>query len=552
MTLEAEYDAARAMMREGRFAEAVKSLRALVESVRKAPGVESAEYAALADVLAEAFVGLANYDEAADWRRVALQTIRQFHKEESEHVGVALMRLADVLVMQGKYEAAEEVGAKALAKLQKTLPATHKHVLDGLTVQARVALSRGRVQESVALSRRVLEGRLFEGEAVAVLTARSDLTQALTVLGDLDEAEQSGREAVRLAESLDAREGRHLVSALGTLGVVLIEQRRITDAEPVLRRALALQDSLGTPEASGSASLVHHLAVVLAEQGRCDEADALAGRSRAMTLKRHGAAHPHYAEALVLKAQIDAALGRESAKDVAVEALGILVRSVGEGHWRTVHARRALEGIERGLHITANDSAADVLVKTVKQAELAMANGESERAVEALEPLLQALPEGLEVVQLRGGSIVIEALLRMHRWDDALAALGRVESSLERGNEELRAQGAKLGEQVRDAVRQGKSAAYQSRIRAALAQCEAGQLEGVRALEDVGAECERDGHHLLAASARVLLGRLYLSAGMSVVARPHLEAALVLLERSGDTTSALAVREMLAQTETTP
>jgi tetratricopeptide (TPR) repeat protein len=110
--------------------------------------------------------------------------------------------------------------------------------------------------------------RTLSPESRDVAIALNDLAEAERLSGELDDAERDYREALRIAQAVEYREG--IAAYTGNLALLAIDRKDWHGAEALARDALSLAEKVGRKELI--ASNCYYLTLALVRQGRKTEA----------------------------------------------------------------------------------------------------------------------------------------------------------------------------------------------------------------------------------------------------------------------------------------
>ncbi len=131
----------------------------------------------------------------------------------------------------------------------------------------------------------------------AVADASLQLGDALTHLGNFEEAETFTRKALALRGRIGA-ENVYVANSLNGLANVLCERGMLLEAETMHREVLAMTRRLRGAEHPNVANTLNNLAAVLHKEGRLDQAGAMHREALAMRKKLRGNEHPDVANSL--------------------------------------------------------------------------------------------------------------------------------------------------------------------------------------------------------------------------------------------------------------
>jgi serine/threonine-protein kinase len=258
---------------------------------------EPAVRAALAGVMGTVYRNLAALPEARTLIDSALAIQRAVHGPRSVEFAEALHENAELLYVEGEYEAAEPVHRQALAIRRELLPPGHSDIGGSLDGLAATLDELGRFDESEALYREALDITRSNHGSDDPLTASSmtNLGGVLRSQAKYDEAIQLLQEALEIRRS--ALGNRHLDVAhgLNQLSRTLSVAGRHEEALPIAREGLAVRRRIHDGAHPETAASLGNLSGVLAELGRLDEAEAARRESLAVLREIYSDEHPYVA-----------------------------------------------------------------------------------------------------------------------------------------------------------------------------------------------------------------------------------------------------------------
>jgi tetratricopeptide (TPR) repeat protein len=353
-----------ALRREGKFVEAIEQARQAgaicekalgadhwqtadwrryVETLRTIAALPAEGRLALASVLAldaagDAAYREANYGEAANLRRRALEVSRHWLGERHPDAALSYNNLAHVLRARGDLPGSEEMFRKALAINLETLGVCHPHTAASVSNLAIVLRARGDLPGAEDMHRKALVIYLAVlGERhPATLTSYSSLALVLHDRGDLAGAEAMLRRA--LAIQIEVLGERHLNTSAtySNLALVLRTRGDLPGAEAICRKVLAIGLAVLGERHPDTARNYNSLATVLGDRGDQAGAEALHRKALAIQIEAFGERNPRTVQsynnvAMVLLDRGDL----PGAEAMCRKALAIQIEALGERHPET-------------------------------------------------------------------------------------------------------------------------------------------------------------------------------------------------------------------------
>jgi len=402
------------------------------EALRYHPEVE----AELRTTIGDCYNSLLRSAEAEAMFREAFAIQEQLFGKESVSAATSLVRLADVLSLQGKQKDAEKLLREAIAIDRRLLGDEHRTVANGLGKLAEVLLRQSQTAatpqkqallteaEALQIQALTIRRKLFGDEHLDIAQSLDDLTLVFYAQGKTAEAERGEREALAMRRKLLGDE--HLLVAMSFLNLaeVLTLEGKYGEAEQLYRDALAMRRKLLGDEHPDVAYALGHLAVLLRKQGKLSEAEAANREAFSINAIELGDEHPNTMVTLVQLANVlsdqgklaeSEALEMSSANDPALYYCALVHLSTGDTNsYRTITTRIAAQ---------LQTNAPNQNTHLVRWA-CALAPD----AVPDFSPVLQATRQALagetNTVNSYSDQQTLGALLyRTHRYDEAVQAL---------------------------------------------------------------------------------------------------------------------------------
>lgn len=342
----------------------------------------------------------------------------------------------------------------------------------------------------------------------------SDFTSSIQALSDVIQARETERKLrAQLAKDEEARGDEHpsLCATLTRLGVVVAKQGRAAEAEPIVERALRIS-----------------------QQGT--------GPLNAAT-----------AQILIVLAQIQAVLRKPQAASTARRALDGLNKTLGPDNATTKNARPILDRIiaAGGPRLTVG---VQELTEELEQGVEALRAHDAEGSIDLLIPVAdRARDARAPAVESYARGMLAQALFLAGRKEAALnEARSALKIAQENGHQEAAQHFAELLKHLESAeagAGTGKSGAvtdYNARIREALERAHKGDPDAAfRELSEIARQAQHGGAAGPEASARIVIGQIYMARGDKASARSELERALQISQLVGDAPITSHVKKLL-------
>ena len=231
----------------------------------------------LAQVLTEqsrlVMIDRARLAEAEELLQHALAVQREILPQRHPDIAYTVHDLAMLRSLLGDYAEAEPLFREALAFCRATWGGAHANTMTVLSNVGSVLLDQGteeKLQEAEHLFETILsiQHPVHGGNLELLALVRS-------ALGRHDEALEGARQALDMQRGLLQADDPELARPLRTMGIVLLDARRPSEAEPYLRRSLDQLRRTRPPGYFETARIEVLLGACLTEFGRYAEAEPL-------------------------------------------------------------------------------------------------------------------------------------------------------------------------------------------------------------------------------------------------------------------------------------
>jgi serine/threonine-protein kinase len=333
--------------------------------------------ARLQDVIGQVYESLGKFDQARPLLEASLATRRRLFGDAHPAVGDSLTHLADLLILQGRYQDAERAAREALAIHRATIGPESAAAAEDLGLVGAALASRGErvdakavLDQALALRRRVLppddpaiaenlsalayvasesgdfaEMEVRHAEALAILRRAfgdkhprvalglNNLAVAYDNRGRYDEAFRLHQEALQMRRALFGNTHPAVATSLNNLATVLQKQQRYAEAEPLVREVVALRRTLLGTDHPSTIVAYNNLGVLLTRSGRAREAEPVLREGVAAARARLAEDHPIALQVQMSLAGAIGRLGRDAEADALFTRVHDLrVASLGPEH----------------------------------------------------------------------------------------------------------------------------------------------------------------------------------------------------------------------------
>jgi serine/threonine-protein kinase len=239
---------------------------------------------ALAQVLIQrsrlVMIDPARLAEAEQLLHHALAVQREILPQPHPDIALTVHDLALLRSLLGDYAEAEALFRESLVFCRAIWGETHTNTMNVLSKVGAVLLEQ-RTEEKLKEAEQLFETALFIQHPVHgkpridVATNLERLALVRSALGHHDEALEGARQALDMKRGLLQAEDPELAKPLRTMGIVLLDAHRPSEAEPYLRQSLDLLHRTRPPGYFETARIEVLLGACLTELGRYAEAEPL-------------------------------------------------------------------------------------------------------------------------------------------------------------------------------------------------------------------------------------------------------------------------------------
>ncbi|KAH0555739.1 hypothetical protein GP486_006316 [Trichoglossum hirsutum] len=279
------------------------------------------------------------YEAAEDMGRRALFEKGEALGKDHPLTLTSVNNLALVLRERGRCELAEEMAQQALAGYKKAFGNDHPYTLTCVNNVAHLLLRQGKYDAAEEVSRQALAGRenILGGDHPAMLSSESTLLVALWKKGEVEAAERLGRRVVVGYEKALGKDHPYTLASVRSLGGIFLELGKDELAEEMARRALMGHERMLEEDSPFTLTSLNDLALILGYRGKYDAAEEMSRRAVAGGEKVFGSDHPFTLNYINTLAMVLLFKGKyEAAESLSWRALARREKILGVGHPDTV------------------------------------------------------------------------------------------------------------------------------------------------------------------------------------------------------------------------
>jgi CHAT domain-containing protein/Tfp pilus assembly protein PilF len=423
----------------GVTAQAEASFRAALEAGAAAAG-ESLQGAGTLARLGNVLRLQSRFDAAEQMQNRALE-IRQRWAPDSLEVVDSLHQLFLVAFGRGDRDAAMSDLTQRALKIQERWPVDTPAMVDTLNDLGLRAISRGYYAEAVAaLQRAAAIQEQRSPDSIALATTLGRLGLAARLLGDTDLAVEALQRALAIRDRL-APASLGTVALLGNLGLIAQERQDLDRAAELFQRGLALAEK-AVPPGIGVAGLLDALGTVAQLRGDLEEAWKL--HSRALETSEALPNHIDVAVSLSSLGTVAEARGDLArARDFHRRALAIYEEWAPNGIDRVLTLHR-IGQIERRMGRLARAAQLFVQAVAALESHVGRSGGSQELQATQRARYAEIYGDAVEVELARGRAAAAFALVERSRARGFLALLeerdlefpGEIPAALERSRKD--------------------------------------------------------------------------------------------------------------------
>lgn len=326
-----------------RYDEAIDGYKMAISIYEKDAGtVHEETILGLKSGIGQAYYKKGDYVQAERFVRESLVRWRELHPVAHPSVSSGLLRLAEVLHAQARYEESRQMQFENLEMAASLYGEDHPVTALGYSNYAGLLKTLERYAEAEAYQHRahyIFLNKLGD-EHPQVSISYNNLANLKHDQGDLDSAVVYHALALDLARRLYGNEHDEVANSLNNLGAVRLDQLRYAEAESLFRETLSIDLRVLGEMHPFVAMDYQAVGITLMHQGKLDEAEPYILKSVEITRETQGEDHPRFAlvkgeygRFLLLKGKYN------DAEHLLEEVLERHEKEQPQGSWRTAEIR---------------------------------------------------------------------------------------------------------------------------------------------------------------------------------------------------------------------
>jgi CHAT domain-containing protein/tetratricopeptide (TPR) repeat protein len=289
-----------ALMREGKFADAIKVQKTVMAAIEKMAGARHPLFVGQISSLGDLHGLNGDNAEAERLHLRALALREDILGREHADVAASLASLANIYINVARYGDAETVLQRAMTIRRKALPESHPDYGFTFVNLGRVHMMRSRFADAEQSFRRAFDllSRHLPPDHIYLPVVINNLAEASRALGRFAEAERLLKQALAASERTHGKDTQHSAPIINNLGQSYRQQGRFAEAETLMRRELAITEAVHGPNHLSASVSLNNLGTLMVVRGRPDEAVLLLRRALVIQEGAIGASHPETAKTL--------------------------------------------------------------------------------------------------------------------------------------------------------------------------------------------------------------------------------------------------------------
>ncbi|MFC1582426.1 tetratricopeptide repeat protein [Planctomycetota bacterium] len=405
-TLESKTLIAGALFAKGKYKDAEKVHREVLETRKRVLGPEHPETLLSLSNVAGDLLYQAKYDEAEKLERQALEIKKRVLGPKNPQTLLSMHNLANNYGIRGKYAEAEKMFREVWEIESQILGLENPRTLTGLGNLGNTLFFQGKYKEAEKIHRKVLEieTRVLGPEHPNTLMSKGALADDLSLQGRLKESEKMCREVLAQMTKVLGPEHPDTLTAMSSLARDLAKQRKFAEAEKLDRRTMELMTKKLGPDHPNTLMVIANLGRNLYLQRKFKEAEELLIPAVKTHNRVLGPVHPQTRTVITLLKQVQVFRGRKAGpEELGKENLAKIEKQYGKNHKKTYAAYR-----EYG----------EALLKARKMKE---AEGAAREAMTIIKTLADAAPEDARLKSMLAWELLTSPAKELRDRTEALA-----------------------------------------------------------------------------------------------------------------------------------
>ena len=299
--------------------------------------------AQLLEVMARAYTGIGDFDEAIDLARDSVAILRTEGKENNSGLAKSLTTQGAIHFARGEYDEGDAALVEAIQLHEAEDPVSTEDLAVTLGHLAQVRNAVGKVEEAEAMLRRALAIWRESGNEEQVALTNHILATALENQGDLVTALQLKQESLEVLRRLRGEENPVVAQLTNNVAFNLHNSGRFDEAEQLYRQALGVSERSLGPRHVEVAEVLSNIGRLLMDQGRYIDAEPLTERAAGIMIQSVDEDHFQRIACEINLASCQSSLGRHDSAIAAYRStLERFSRLLGEEHQATARVKSLL------------------------------------------------------------------------------------------------------------------------------------------------------------------------------------------------------------------
>ena len=275
-----------------------------------------------------------NKESAENWERF-IGLVEKYFGPFHPELAPSLNKLGDLYYLQGDYNKAQPLYARALAIREKAFGPDHPDVALSLGNLAGIYQDKGRYSEAEPLYNRSLAIRekVFGLDHPVVALILNNLATLYRDQGRYSKAEPLYNRSLDIREKVFGLDHPDVAATLDNLASLYNIQGKYSKAEFLFNRSLAIREKSLGYDHRGAAISMNNFAILYLNQAKYNKAETLLIRSLDIIEKKLGPDHPDVSTSLNNLAELYQNQGKYSkAEPLYIRSLAIKEKALGPNH----------------------------------------------------------------------------------------------------------------------------------------------------------------------------------------------------------------------------
>lgn len=334
---------------DGRFNEAEKFFREVMEFRTNMLGPEHPDTLTSVSKLALAYHAQSRFNEAKALGLTALEAQKRILGEEDPETMSTMSHLAMTYSDLSQWKEAEELEIQAMELRKRILGVEHPDTLVGMSNLVYLYNCQGWWSQAEQLGKQTITARkkVLGVEHPDTLLSIGNLAHTYNNQGRYEEAEELLVQVMNIRMRVLGKDHPHTLSGMSNLGVSYHNQGRWSEAEAMQSQVVEARKIVLGPEHFSTLTSMAHLSLTYHSQGRTAEAEELGLEVMELRQKVLGPEHHHTLTSMSNLASFYLDRQPAKAEDLFLQVLAIRIRVLGMQHSHTLTSMKQLADVYR-------------------------------------------------------------------------------------------------------------------------------------------------------------------------------------------------------------